>query len=159
MFLKEKKSDRHISSFLHRHDSLIDLYWFQLILFPFSKMKWAYNSISFDPNLSSQHFSLASTYFEDAIGISLSLLKWFLSAEFSLGNVNDSQLGSQVKESEIWLSPGAILTISPGDLLGLSTLYMTVGKSGEDLFNFLFLSLSSPSILSSLSVWLLLLDP
>ena len=73
------------------------------------------------------------------------------------------------KQKKTWISPspGAILTISLRDMFGPSTLYLTVGKDGDYLFNslslnLLFNSLSLnlllPSITSSLSVWSLLLD-
>ena len=52
-----------------------------------------------------------------------------------------SELGSKVKETGIWPSPGAILTISMGDMFGPSTLYMTVGKCEEHYFNSLSLNL------------------
>ena len=96
-------------------------------------------------NLSSQHFSLACTCFEGVIGIYISSLKWFLPMEQSLGNASASQSCSEVKVTAIWPSPGAILTISLKDMLGRSTLYLTVGKCGEDSFNSLSLNLSLPS--------------
>ena len=62
------------------------------------------------------------------------------------------------RKKGIWPFPGAILTISLGDMFGPSTLYMTVGKGGEGSVNSLSLNSSLPSISSSLSVWSLLLD-
>ena len=55
--------------------------------------------------------------------------------EQSLGNASASQSSSKVKETGIWPSPGATITISLGDMFGPSTLYMTGGKVEEDSFN------------------------
>ena len=52
-----------------------------------------------------------------------------------------SQLGSEVKQTGIWRSPGGILTISLGDMFGPTTLHMTVGKCEKDSFKSLSLNL------------------
>ena len=44
-------------------------------------------------------------------------------------------LGSEVKETGIWPSLGAMLTISQGNIFSPSTLCITVGKGKEDFFN------------------------
>ena len=103
-----------------------------------------------EANLSSQHFSLAWTYFEGVNGLSLSSLKWFIPVEYSLGNTMASQLGSEVKETGIRHSLGAMLTIWLEDILGQS---ISQWEKARKTSSFPFFSLLLPSISSSLSVW------
>ena len=85
-----------------------------LKLFSFCKVNKTCNSTAFlsiqsnawnmywelEANLSLQHFRLACTCFEGVIGLSLSSLKIFIPAEYSLGNARASQLGSEVKKKQ-----------------------------------------------------------
>ena len=89
-------------------------------------------------NLSSKHFSLTCTNFEGVIGSCLYSFKLFLPAEQFFGNSVASWLGSKVNETGIWPSPGAMLTISLGEMFDPSTLYIIAGKGLEDSFNSLF---------------------
>ena len=86
-----------------------------------------------EANLSSQHFSLACTDFKGVIGFFPVLIKMIIPVEYSLGNRRASQLGSEVKETGSWPSPGAMLTISLEDILSPSIIHTTVGKGKEDI--------------------------
>ena len=80
-------------------------------------------------------------YFKGVIGIYLSSLKRFFPDNYSLRNASASKLGSDVKETGIWHSPGAMLTMPLTDMFGPWPLSITVGKGKEDFFNFLCLCL------------------
>lgn len=108
-----------------------------------------------EAKLWSQNFSLASTNFKCAIGLSPYLLKLFPPVEYSLRNPSASQLSSKVKETEVWLSPVAVLTISLNHILDL---LMIAEKDKKDLFSFLSFSSSLPSTSSALPAWSSIFD-
>ena len=103
-------------------------------------------------NLSSQPFSLACTHFEGVIGLTLSLLKWFIPVEYSLGNARAPQLSSwgEKKNRNLIFSRCYVNNFTWKYIRPVNIMHHSGKARKTSSFSF---SLSLPSISSSLSVW------
>ena len=130
---------------------------FTLTLLPFCIINRPCNSISFTSISSMKYILKISskfiiTTFSRVLLEFLFLLKWSLQDEWSLENASASQLGPEVKETRLWPSSGALLTMILKDTFGLSTICTRVGKGKDDFFSSHSLSLLFPSISSTFSL-------